>query len=462
MAWFSKEVKSLYIARPVEAAKELIYRHPDQSIPRGANLTVRSDECVIFFREGRFIGRLDAGAHNLDTANIPFLGHLLVDKLTAANHFIAELFFVALSECIIAMPSTELGQYQDQNSRNVVAIQGKGAITVRVKDPLRLITEVGGQSQQSSTTIIEILIGRLANGVRKSVGRRSALVPILSIVSNADAEAISNELLAFAQTEFESIGISFQRILSLEFKLDEESLKLVRDFGKQESGIALQSKGAQVASQAGFAEYNLVQGQRAALEGMGRGFSAGKTTMFVGGGNLGADLTRSPLNQARGGAVMPQMSSGNAAAIVPPRQYFVIAEGRESGPYSPRQVALLAVSGRKQPSEILIRAEGDPENCSVTADLEPSIIAEYRRRMPNVSSPTLGVQTSTEAPASVQLRTSMGFNLALDFALKASPDKKTISTEQIQQLVQLLMAEGHAEQVAKQYVENRLRELGGV
>lgn len=99
LGWFSKETKSMYVARPAERADDLIYLHPDKSIPRGTKLTVRSDECVLFFREGKYIGKVNPGTTvQLDTANIPFLGHLLIDKFTDANHFICEVFFVRLSE----------------------------------------------------------------------------------------------------------------------------------------------------------------------------------------------------------------------------------------------------------------------------------------------------------------------------------------------------------------------------
>lgn len=51
--WLTNETKSLYIARPDEFANDLIYLHPDKSIPRGTKLTVRSNECALFFREGQ-------------------------------------------------------------------------------------------------------------------------------------------------------------------------------------------------------------------------------------------------------------------------------------------------------------------------------------------------------------------------------------------------------------------------
>jgi membrane protease subunit (stomatin/prohibitin family) len=480
MAWFSKETKSLYIARPPHAAKDLIFLHPDKTIPRGANLTVRSDECALFFREGRLVGRLGPGTHNVDTANIPFLGHLLVDKLTDGNHFITELFFVALSECIIDLPVTDLGQYQDQNSRNVVAIRARGSFTVRVKDPERLIVDIGGQSAGSAAKVIEILCGRLANGMRRAVGKRSGQVPILSIVSNADAEAVSTELITGSQPEFEGMGISIQRIINLDFKLDDESLKLLREFGKQESGIALQSKGAQVASQAGFAEYNLVQGQRAALEGMGKGFSAGKTTMFMGGGGLGADLTRSPTGLHRPAPVpapAPYRADGGPA-LSAPRQYFIVADGRESGPYSARQIALLVVSNRKSPAEVHVRAEGDPPDCTIPVEMEPAIMTEYKRRAPAggptptaapfgqpfaAPPPSFAAAQSFAAPSPPTPAVApLPTNPAFDMAFSAVAGTGTLTRDQISMLAQLAKSVGLAgsDEQAQGVVQAKMQERG--
>ena len=80
-----QETRSFYIARPPEYAERLIYLHPARSVPRGAKLTVRPDECALFFREGKLIGKIDTGTYLLDTANLPFLGHLLFMSTDTSN-----------------------------------------------------------------------------------------------------------------------------------------------------------------------------------------------------------------------------------------------------------------------------------------------------------------------------------------------------------------------------------------
>ena len=77
-------VKELAIARPDSKKDHWVYKHPDQTIPMKAQLTVDSDEVALFFKDGQFKGQLGPGRHTLETSNIPFLGQL-VDKFKPVN-----------------------------------------------------------------------------------------------------------------------------------------------------------------------------------------------------------------------------------------------------------------------------------------------------------------------------------------------------------------------------------------
>ena len=378
MGFFTRETKSFYIARPPEYARDLIYLQADKSIPRGAKLTVRSDECALFFREGKYIGTINPGTTTLiDTANIPFLGHLLIDNFTGGDHFITEVFFVLLSEVIVELPPTALGQYQDINSKNVVSVNGRLQYSLRVQEPLKLITEVGGQSAISQQAILQILNGRLLNGIRKLVAQKATLFPILSITSNIDSEEFSNELINFLSGEFDRTGTKLMRMFDLALDLDEQSLELLREFGKQESNLAIQSKGAQIANQQGFTEFNMVQGQRAALEGLGQGLSQGKGVTMLGMG-LGANLTG--VRSGGNGISRSPRTSTRSSTLAAPRNFFKSSGNGETGPYTPRQLALMAISANQPLANVMIRGDDDPVGAYFPANAEPQIVTEYERR----------------------------------------------------------------------------------
>ena len=395
--FFTKETRSLYIARPSDAARDLIYLHPDKSIPRGAKLTVRSDECALFFREGKYIGTINPGTTTLiDTANIPFLGHGLINAFTDANHFITEIFFVLLSEAIIPINSAPLGQYQDLNSKNVVAVNVSFQYSIRVHEPLKLITSVGGQSAYSQGAIVQIFNGRMLNGLRKMVGQRAQSLPMLSIVSNVDSEQLSNELTEFTSHEFRQSGVAIARVFDMMLQLDDESLRQLKEFGRQESTLAIQSKGAQIANQQGFTEFNIVQGQRAALEGMGQGLATGRGTVLMGMG-MGANLTN--IRSSMGGT---RDENGRASGysrgttLAAPRNYLISSPNGETGPYSARQIALSAIASNRGLSDVMIRGDDDPVGAYFPADAEPQVMTEYSRRASSrrTSSPA---QSRTEA-----------------------------------------------------------------
>ena len=435
--WFTRETQSFYIARPDTAVGDIVYLHPDRSIPRGTKITVRTDECALFFREGRFVGRLDAGSVQLDTANIPFLGHLLVDRLTGANHFISEVFFVALNETMVRLPVEMLGQYTDRNSSNVVAITGGLNYTVKVVNPEKLITEVGGQAQNSGAMISEIINGRLRNQLRRLVGQRTQQFPALDVVSNVDAESLSKDLSELAAAEFRPLGIDIGRIFDLVLSLDDASLLLLREFGKQESELRLQEKGARLATTQGFEEFNLVQGRRRALEGLGDGLAKGDGPMLLSGG-LGASLTGSsqqrPTYRRSAGGSAPVLSSGM-------QTFVIINEGIDSGPYTARQVALLAISKGLSPDELQIRGSSDSPDMQFAASLEPQIMAEYTRRTPKKSVGGMSSSSARSGSAVGSATVSSG-SQAFDVAMAATLQDGVLTGTELNMLAELAVAVG--------------------
>src|SRR5438445_10950224 len=89
-------VREMMIARPDNLKQLIVFKHPDQNFPMYSQLTVDSDECAVFFKDGRVVGVLPPGRHTLQTQNIPFLNNL-VNTFTGGQVFISELFFVRMT-----------------------------------------------------------------------------------------------------------------------------------------------------------------------------------------------------------------------------------------------------------------------------------------------------------------------------------------------------------------------------
>lgn len=380
--WIKNETKSLYVARPDTSANELIWAHPDRSIPRGAKITVRSDEVALFFREGKFIGRISPGTVLMDTANVPFLGHLLIDQFTGGNQFITELYFCKTSETQVSLYQDNIGQYTDLLSTNLVSLFGGLEYTLIVSDPERLIQGIGGQNVTSSDLAIEKLNGRINNTLRNIVGQLSKTHQITDVTSGALTESITNAVQEKLSHEFSLMGVQLIRLLNLVIALDPESETLLREFGKRRSDLRIQEMGAQLATQEGFAEFNLIQGQRQALEGLGDGLATGSSPILMGGLGLDANLTGGG-TRSRVSREAPAATPSRGGPIRGERKFFYVLNQQEEGPLSSRNLALLALCKNISLQDLMIRAEDDEPTNTYAAEFEPRIRDEYNRRKPS-------------------------------------------------------------------------------
>ena len=94
---FPEPPASQLVARPDGTKDQIVYKWPDATVPKFAQLTVEPDEVALFVREGRVAGTVGPGRSTLDAANIPFLGGL-IDNATNGNFFKSEIYFVGTRE----------------------------------------------------------------------------------------------------------------------------------------------------------------------------------------------------------------------------------------------------------------------------------------------------------------------------------------------------------------------------
>jgi membrane protease subunit (stomatin/prohibitin family) len=378
MSWFRRETKSLFIARPDSAAGRLVHLHADTNIPRGARLTVRSDERAIFFRQGRAIGALEAGAYVLDTANIPFLGTLVIDPLTGGNHYITELFFVRTAETTFGIEQAELGTFVDLESKVLLRLLFDAEFTVRTGDGIRLITSLGGQSADSQSNIERMVQGRIRNMAKQIVAEESRTTPIQALISNAAGESFGNAIRQRLADEFASSGLDIVRFLEIHLALDPQSESDLRSYQSRVSDLNIQAHGAAIATQPGFSQFNIVQGQRKALEGLGDGLSKGGVPPMFG---MGMGVM-----PGGGFAAMPPASSGPARGVPerPPvtsaGRYLVRCPRGNGGPYTPRQAALWVISSGADLATVEVCGSHDGGELWIPIQREPVIMAELGRR----------------------------------------------------------------------------------
>lgn len=215
-------VKELAIARPDGAKNYWVYKHPDQTIPMKAQLTVDSDEVALFFKNGAYVGSFSAGRHTLDASNIPFLGQL-IDKFTGGNVFICEVFFVTTREQPSIKFGTSIGDVMDPQTNLRVRIMVHGEFSARVIDPPRLLIGLAGQR----TTENEQILSWFKSQVQKTIKDHIAELvvkenwPLLKVTSGAYTDEIETFTLAAVRKNIEPYGVEVMRFGDFTISMDQ-------------------------------------------------------------------------------------------------------------------------------------------------------------------------------------------------------------------------------------------------
>ncbi|MGO9837036.1 MAG: SPFH domain-containing protein [Polyangiaceae bacterium] len=163
-------VREMMVARPDSQKSLIVYKHPDQNVPMYSQLTVDSDECAVFFRDGRVVGVLPPGRVTLQTDNIPFL-NALVTSYTGGQVFIAEVFFVKTSPVRSVPFGGPIGDMLDPLTGEQVQPRIFGEMSVVVVDPVRFIVGYSGQAAAGDNdAVLAWIKGLFMNGVKTTLG----------------------------------------------------------------------------------------------------------------------------------------------------------------------------------------------------------------------------------------------------------------------------------------------------
>jgi membrane protease subunit (stomatin/prohibitin family) len=162
-------VKEMMIARPDQAKPLLVYKHPDQNFPMYSQLTVDSDECAVFFKDGRVVGVLPPGRHTLQTQNIPFLNQI-VNSFTGGQVFISEIYFVRTTPKRGIPFGGPVGDMIDPLTGEQVNPRIFGEFSLVITDPVRYVVGFHGQAAGEDPASDDWIKGLFMNGVKTTLG----------------------------------------------------------------------------------------------------------------------------------------------------------------------------------------------------------------------------------------------------------------------------------------------------
>jgi membrane protease subunit (stomatin/prohibitin family) len=189
-------VREMMIARPDDQKALLVYKHPDQNIPMYSQLTVDSDECAVFFKDGRVIGVLPPGRHTLQTQNIPFLNQI-VNNFTGGQVFISEVFFVKTTPLRGVPFGGPIGTMRDPQLKCLVTPRIFGEMSVVVTDPVQFVVGYVGQaSAGDNDQILSWIKGLFMNGVKQTLGEFCIRQKVTLIDAIAYTQELSQAFIA--------------------------------------------------------------------------------------------------------------------------------------------------------------------------------------------------------------------------------------------------------------------------
>lgn len=330
-------VGEMMIARPDTTKGLLVYKHPDQTVPKHSQLTIDADDAVVFFRDGSVVGTLrTAGVgqrHRLTTENIPFLGQI-IDKFTGGDVFVTELYFVTMRPVYDQRFGGELGLMEDPMLGEMVTPRIYGTFAFQVVDPEPFIIKYMGLSgQRSNEDLLRWISGKFMNGIKTVLGqvlvseqksmlelmpmqqmlaeRFAAYAPDLAEIGCRIAEIgefhinlsdDDEQRLRDAQAEIGSakraarvanIGVSEAeaKARQRQFELDQKFLndaryvsQLAGSYGQYAAGQAMIGAGAGMAQGGGAGGEGSAMGSGAGL-GMGMGMAQALAQQFAQGAN---------------------------------------------------------------------------------------------------------------------------------------------------------------------------------
>jgi membrane protease subunit (stomatin/prohibitin family) len=226
-------VREMMIARPDNVKSLLVYKHPDQNVPMFSQLTVDSDECALFFKDGKYVGYLPPGRHTLQTQNIPFLNQL-VTQFTGGNVFIAEIFFVKMQPVRGVTFGGPLESMEDPILFEFVTPRIFGEFALQIVDPVRFVIGYYGQAAGSmdNDQTLNWVKGKFFMSVKAVIGQVCSQQQKSLLNLGGMTMDIQQAILARAPN-LEEIGVRITDLGNFNINFNQTDMETLREANKE-------------------------------------------------------------------------------------------------------------------------------------------------------------------------------------------------------------------------------------
>jgi len=313
-------VREMMIARHDAYKHLIVFKHPDQNFPFWSQLTVDSDECAVFFKDGKVVGVLPPGRHTMSTQNIPFLNNI-INKFTGGDVFISEIYFVKTSPVRSVPFGGPIGDMIDPLTGEQVVPRIFGEFALVVTDPVRFIVGYTGQAAQGDNdAVLHWIKGLFMNGVKTTLGELCEVEGKSVLQAVSLTTKLANAFVANAP-DLNEIGVRILQMgaFNLNFSEDDRQRLVAAN-----AEVAKANRGVKIAEAAAKAKqfeldqkYNQDAKYVQNLAGNFQNYAAGQAMIGAGQGmaahGVGDGIAGAGMQMAVGVNMGQQMAGGFAA-----------------------------------------------------------------------------------------------------------------------------------------------------
>ena len=193
---------------------------------------VNADELAMFVNTGQVVGTMGPGRHQIDADEIPGLG-AVIDWATGGNAYRAELYFVGTREYPGNMFGGRIDDVQDPQTGMIVTLRVFGDYSMKVKDPVALITNLVGTVDVANN---DAITGWMSDQLLKVMRTHMTMQivrngwPILGL--SAYTPDIEEEVMAKGNEQLASYGVAIIRMGNFDINLSEQDEAQLKTLAK--------------------------------------------------------------------------------------------------------------------------------------------------------------------------------------------------------------------------------------
>jgi membrane protease subunit (stomatin/prohibitin family) len=267
-----------FIAVPDDKKSQIVFKWPDHNIRKFTRAIVNADELAMFVNTGKVVATMGPGRHQIDADEIPGLG-ILIDFATGGNAYKAELYFVGTREYTGNNFGGRIDDVQDPQTGMIVTLRVFGDYSMKVKDPVALITNLVGTVDVTNN---DAITGWMSDQLLKVMRTHMTIQivrngwPILGL--SAYTPDIEEEVMGKGNDQLATYGVEIIRMGNFDINLSEQDEAQLKSLAKDTAYSRLAG---------GFQQYAAGEMALGAGQGMAQGGGAVSGAFLAAGMGMG-------------------------------------------------------------------------------------------------------------------------------------------------------------------------------